>query len=588
MNLQFGRALALAALVWAGGVQAADGVPTAKTGLEQVQAQKRAAYESVLAQFDRAVAAAPDDASIGVARCEYIGNFIEQESGEYIEGAFEDYEACGTWLRSRWAKAQAVQLFELEQLWGDEAIARGEALGDAIDAWPKPLRMRALSHLSHAYSGTDDAMSGAFAVEAAKLGDLESLGSAISHLVARRRSDEATRLLDASGVPDSAWAATSIVRAALVLPDKQAAWRTVQRFERSQVEDLGVAVAAAAQWRAGDTAGARKRLGNATLYDDKDRALAFDIAVAARDGRAAVSYIDATDIEHLEVNLGRFAILATTMPSTLATVPMLTMAFVLAAMLGAMVLLAGALLVPVHYRGLVRRLRHLPTPSLFERASLRKAWYALAVALCVPLLGIIFVAPGSVEGMLGGTRAPGMFPGLLWGTLLGLVCLVPALSGMTRRELVGDRNAARTWKRVLVAWCGLMLVAFVLAKYHAWTGSGARTLHTEMLDGIVGEGNAALGGLGALLLIAVLGPVFEELVFRGLILGGLARHLSFRWANALQALAFSVAHDDPPRFLFYFAMGLVAGWLVKSTRSLGPAIALHVFNNAVFVLLRWL
>ena len=86
----------------------------------------------------------------------------------------------------------------------------------------------------------------------------------------------------------------------------------------------------------------------------------------------------------------------------------------------------------------------------------------------------------------------------------------------------------------------------------------------------------------------MIGPLFEELTFRGLLLGGFARHLSFGWANGLQAFLFACMHGDPPRFLFYFAMGLLTGALVRRTNSLAPAIALHMLNNAVSMsLLMW-
>jgi len=81
----------------------------------------------------------------------------------------------------------------------------------------------------------------------------------------------------------------------------------------------------------------------------------------------------------------------------------------------------------------------------------------------------------------------------------------------------------------------------------------------------------------------MVGPVFEELAFRGLLLGGLSRHISFGWANTIQALIFAAIHNDSPRFLYYFAMGCFGGWLVKRTGSLGATIALHVLNNAVAV-----
>ena len=108
MKASWARALAFAALIgWSTATLAAGTIPTAQAGLEQVQAQKRMGYEAVLAQFDRAIAAAPDDASIGVARCEFINQFTDEEF-EWIEGADEHYAACAKWLGTRWPGAPAV------------------------------------------------------------------------------------------------------------------------------------------------------------------------------------------------------------------------------------------------------------------------------------------------------------------------------------------------------------------------------------------------------------------------------------------------------------------------------------------------
>jgi uncharacterized protein len=79
--------------------------------------------------------------------------------------------------------------------------------------------------------------------------------------------------------------------------------------------------------------------------------------------------------------------------------------------------------------------------------------------------------------------------------------------------------------------------------------------------------------------------LLEELIFRGLLLGGLSRHISVGWANTLQALLFATIHVDAPRFLFYFALGLAAGWLVRRHHTLWPAVLLHALNNGLAVFL---
>jgi len=82
----------------------------------------------------------------------------------------------------------------------------------------------------------------------------------------------------------------------------------------------------------------------------------------------------------------------------------------------------------------------------------------------------------------------------------------------------------------------------------------------------------------------VLGPVFEELFFRGLLFGGLARSALGAWpALALVSLLFAAAHF--PKDLFYFGNVLAYGLLFAAARfatgSLYLAMGLHSAANFV-------
>lgn len=93
-------------------------------------------------------------------------------------------------------------------------------------------------------------------------------------------------------------------------------------------------------------------------------------------------------------------------------------------------------------------------------------------------------------------------------------------------------------------------------------------------------------GLGvALIVVAVLVPIAEELIFRSVLLDVFSRHLRFRVANLLQATIFAAMHADPVRFAFYTVFGLLAGRLRRASGGLLASIALHVANNAIAVLL---
>ena len=93
-----------------------------------------------------------------------------------------------------------------------------------------------------------------------------------------------------------------------------------------------------------------------------------------------------------------------------------------------------------------------------------------------------------------------------------------------------------------------------------------------------------LGPVGALLLLALLPAVCEELVFRGFVLQGLLR-ASGRGAALLgSAFLFALAHLDPGRLLYTFAAGLLLGGLVIRGGSALPAVLLHAATNAGAIL----
>jgi len=99
-----------------------------------------------------------------------------------------------------------------------------------------------------------------------------------------------------------------------------------------------------------------------------------------------------------------------------------------------------------------------------------------------------------------------------------------------------------------------------------------------------------------LLVIGVLSPILEEIVFRG----GLQTYLLARapfshrfafgisFANVLVSLVFSSFHlinQAPVWAAAVFVPSLVFGWAMDAYRSLLPCIALHMLYNLGFVLL---
>jgi membrane protease YdiL (CAAX protease family) len=78
---------------------------------------------------------------------------------------------------------------------------------------------------------------------------------------------------------------------------------------------------------------------------------------------------------------------------------------------------------------------------------------------------------------------------------------------------------------------------------------------------------------------AVLPAVFEELLYRGVVLHRLHAVLSMPMAIAVQAMLFSMMHLDGVYVLPHFAFGCLAGFLRLAARALWPCMLMHFLWN---------
>lgn len=89
--------------------------------------------------------------------------------------------------------------------------------------------------------------------------------------------------------------------------------------------------------------------------------------------------------------------------------------------------------------------------------------------------------------------------------------------------------------------------------------------------------SSVLGWL--LVLVAVVGPIAEEVFFRGLVY----RWLRVRWgvlrALFFSALLFALLHTDAVAFVPIFALGLLFGWVYEQTGTLVAPVAIHILHN---------
>lgn len=91
------------------------------------------------------------------------------------------------------------------------------------------------------------------------------------------------------------------------------------------------------------------------------------------------------------------------------------------------------------------------------------------------------------------------------------------------------------------------------------------------------------------LFVAVLTPVFEEIVFRGMLLGRLVKRFSRRWAAVISAAAFAATHLLDPNALLVvpglFIVGLALAYMAYYSKNLSLPIFAHMGVNGLAVLL---
>lgn len=93
--------------------------------------------------------------------------------------------------------------------------------------------------------------------------------------------------------------------------------------------------------------------------------------------------------------------------------------------------------------------------------------------------------------------------------------------------------------------------------------------------------NNRFGFWGSLVKVAVLAPIVEETLFRGILMNGFMRNYKPWYAVFLSGLLFSLYHMNPWQMSYTFFLGLFLGWLMISFKSLPLCIVVHSLNNLI-------
>jgi hypothetical protein len=78
---------------------------------------------------------------------------------------------------------------------------------------------------------------------------------------------------------------------------------------------------------------------------------------------------------------------------------------------------------------------------------------------------------------------------------------------------------------------------------------------------------------------AIVAPVAEEYLFRGLVYGRIRDYLGVKWGIVLSALIFGAFHGNMAQFIYAGLLGLVFAWALEYYQTITAPILLHVAAN---------
>ena len=206
----------------------------------------------------------------------------------------------------------------------------------------------------------------------------------------------------------------------------------------------------------------------------------------------------------------------------------------------------------------------------------------LTPVLISPLVTALASALGSDTSLQQGVMVLGLYLALMAGPLLILKLQMPA--SPTPEQALQWRwrpiGSGLGWalSRLLMVLPAVALVGWLVEQL-VGDGGGSNPL----LELVLTTGNPLALGCFAFTAI-VLAPLFEETLFRGVLLPVLARRWGTGWGLLISALTFGLAHLSLAELPALTVLGLGLGWLRLRSGRLGSCVLMHgLWNGLTFV-----
>jgi len=155
------------------------------------------------------------------------------------------------------------------------------------------------------------------------------------------------------------------------------------------------------------------------------------------------------------------------------------------------------------------------------------------------------------------------------------ILIVLLLRGATWSD-VGFRKAT---PNVLALGCGFLILSLGVNLVNNLVMLLLKVeVQAQQFSGIMG----ALDQPAFLLVAGILfAPLFEEIIFRGFLFGGLRKRMGWVNAAVLSSAIFAAGHLSIAAFIPTFTLGFLFAYLYQRSNSIWPGIIMHTLVNSV-------
>ena len=87
------------------------------------------------------------------------------------------------------------------------------------------------------------------------------------------------------------------------------------------------------------------------------------------------------------------------------------------------------------------------------------------------------------------------------------------------------------------------------------------------------------------LIIGIIAPFAEEVLFRGVIYQALKKYFHVAIAIGIQGILFGLVHINSVQIVYATLMGVLCGYIVYRTKSLWSGVVIHIANNTISCIL---